>query len=68
MTIFDGVRSAWAEADPLTLGILLVFALWSGWLILSALYHGLVQWWRNQPVEIPAWKGREYGPADRAPH
>ena len=58
--MFDGFRSAWAEADPLTLGILLVFALWSGGLMLHALYHGLVQWWLGQPVEIPLSDARDY--------
>ena len=60
MTLFDGFRAAWAEADPLTLGILLVFALWSVGLILSALYHGLVQWWLGQQVEIPLSETREF--------
>ena len=64
MTIMDGFRAAWAEADPITLGILLVFALWSVSLIFHALYHGLVQWWRNQQVEIPLSQTRDYSRVD----
>ena len=62
--MFDAFLSAWAEADPLTLGILLVFGLWSISLMLHALYHGLVQWWRNQQVEIPLSQTKDYSRVD----
>ena len=58
--MFDAFLSAWAEADPLTLGILLAFGLWSVSLILHALYHGLVQWWLGQSVDIPLSQSRDY--------